>query len=118
MVFGEVNSKATLNYEQLARQAIKEIGYDASEKGMDYKVATVIVAMDQQSNEIFGCLHDNDEKIEDTGAGDQGLMIGYATDETEEMMPLTHLYAQKLAQKITESRINGSIPWLRPDAKT
>lgn len=118
MVFGEINTKANINVEQLVRNAVKEVGYDDINKGMDYKSMTVIVHLDQQSPEIFDALHTKEEKPEEIGAGDQGLMIGYASNETKECMPLTHMYAQKLAKRLQECREQGVIPWLRPDGKT
>lgn len=81
MVFGEISSTSNLVYEQIVRQAIKEVGYDSIEKGLDYKNSTVMVALDTQSHEIASAVH-VDKQDEDVGAGDQGLMIGYATDET------------------------------------
>lgn len=79
MVFGEISTSAEINVEQIARQAIKEVGYDSVDVGMDYKTATIIVAIDKQSPEIAESVHVN-KKEEDIGAGDQGLMIGYASD--------------------------------------
>ena len=117
MVFGEITTKAKVQYEQLVREAIKEIGYDDSSKGFDYKNVTVIVAIDQQSPEIFSSLH-TDKKPEDIGAGDQGLMIGYASDESEYMMPLTHIFASQICEKMNESRKDKSIGWMRPDGKS
>jgi S-adenosylmethionine synthetase len=81
MVFGEISVNGDINFEQIARQAIKEIGYDAVDIGMDYKTATIIIAIDKQSPDIAQGVHLN-KADEEIGAGDQGLMIGYATDET------------------------------------
>jgi len=117
MVFGEISSKAQISYEQIVRQAIKEVGYDSIEKGADYKNCSVLVAIEQQSQEIAEAVHFN-KKEEDVGAGDQGLMMGYACDETESLMPLSHDIALKLTQKLTELRVNNTLSWLRPDAKT
>jgi len=85
---------------------------------MDYRIATIIVAIDQQSQEINNAVVKNDIKDEDIGAGDQGLMIGYATSESEELHPISHLYANKLCQRLRECKDQKIIPWLGPDAKT
>lgn len=116
MVFGEISTKAEPNIEQVVRQAIKEVGYDSVEIGMDYRTATVIVALDKQSSEIAEGVHVN-RKEEDIGAGDQGLMIGYASDETENYMPLTHHFSSLLVRRLEECRREKLISWIRPDAK-
>jgi len=116
MIFGEITSSATVNYEQVIRDAIKDIGYDDPAKGFDYKTCNVIVAIDDQSADVAQSVDAG--KIEDLGAGDQGIMFGYATDETDTYMPLTHKLATQLGSKITEVRKNGTCDWVRPDAKT
>lgn len=116
MIFGEITTRATVNYEQVIRQAIQNIGYDDVAKGLDYRTCNVIVAIEEQSPDIAQSV--DATKVEDTGAGDQGIMFGYATDETPSLMPLTHQLATSIGAKLTEVRKNGKCPWVRPDGKT
>merc|ERR1712224_150673 len=125
MVAGEITTQAKLDYEQVVRGAVKGIGYDTYEddlssvdsKGLSYKTCEVLVRINKQSPDIAGGVHVGKEDM-DVGAGDQGIMFGYASDETEDCMPLTILMATRLGKKLTDVRKSGQLWWLRPDGKT
>jgi len=117
MVFGEITTKAKVNYEAVVRETLRQIGYDAKEKGMYYRTANVVVAIEDQSPDIAQGVH-VDKKVEEIGAGDQGHMFGYATDESKELMPLTHVLATQIGARLTLVRQKGILKWVRPDGKT
>jgi len=115
---GEITTNAHVDYIQVARDTIKRIGYDNTEYGIDYKGCAVMVCYDKQSNDIAqGVDHASDDHL-NTGAGDQGLMFGYACQETPELMPAPIYYAHRLMERQAQLRRDGRLPFLRPDAKS
>ncbi len=115
---GEITTNAHVDYIQVARDTIKRIGYDNTDYGIDYKGCAVMVCYDKQSNDIAqGVDHASDDHL-NIGAGDQGLMFGYACDETPDLMPAPIYYAHRLVERQAQLRKDGRMPFLRPDAKS
>jgi S-adenosylmethionine synthetase len=115
---GEITTHANVEYIQVARDTIKRIGYDSAEMGFDYRGSAVMMCYDRQSPDIAQGVNEGQGLDLDQGAGDQGLMFGYACDETPTLMPFPIYYAHRLMERQAALRKDGRLPWLRPDAKS
>jgi len=115
---GEITANANIDYIQVARDTLKRIGYDNADYGIDHKSCAVLVCYDKQSPDIAQGVNEGQGVDLDQGAGDQGLMFGYACDETPELMPAAIHYAHRIVERQSQLRKDGRLPWLRPDAKS
>mgnify|MGYP000965862079 FL=1 len=118
VISGEITTKAHINYREIAQNTIRRIGYNDSDIGFDYKSCAILTAINRQSPDIAQGVNEGEGIDLDQGAGDQGLMFGYACNETPALMPLPIYYAHRIMQRQAEVRRDGRLPWLRPDAKS
>jgi len=118
VISGEITTSAHINYMEIAREVVRRIGYDHPDIGFDYKSCAVLTAINRQSPDIAQGVNEGEGLDLDQGAGDQGLMFGYACNETPTLMPFPLYYAHRIMQRQAEVRRDGRLPWLRPDAKS
>jgi S-adenosylmethionine synthetase len=118
VISGEITTKAHINYREVAQDTVRRIGYDNSDIGFDYKSCAILTAINRQSPDIAQGVNEGEGIDLDQGAGDQGLMFGYACRETPTLMPFPIFYAHRIMQRQADLRRDGRLPWLRPDAKS
>ncbi|MDD2873298.1 MAG: methionine adenosyltransferase [Azoarcus sp.] len=118
VISGEITTSAHPNYREITQDVVRRIGYDSSDIGFDYKSCAILTAINRQSSDIAQGVNEGEGIDLDQGAGDQGLMFGYACNETPSLMPLPIYYAHRIMQRQAEVRKDGRLPWLRPDARS